>query len=310
MAGPVVSGSINVEYRDDTASLTVIGIPTGESQEFVQESQNVEPASGRGLRSTNSFEALAGATLLDTGQVFQEPVQQNRAVTLEDTDFRVIGRMEQQGSPRIDEGLAVPLEGLREVIDDDDRIDNIVAEAAEGSDPEEVAENIETEVRNERNLREGEEDFTVSTSQDLLNSLLSILSIVQYVVIGIISIALFVGGLGIMNTMYMSVSERTKEIGIMKALGATKRQILAIFLIESGMIGIVGGVIGVVLGIGIGQLGLFLVRQTVGIPVQASYSVPTIAGALGVSFLLGVFSGFFPARNASRLEPVEAIRQQ
>jgi len=94
-----------------------------------------------------------------------------------------------------------------------------------------------------------------------LNLLLEILDTVQYVVIGIVSIALLVGGLGVMNTMYMSVSERTKEIGIMKAIGASKRQILSIYLIESGILGLIGGLIGTLLGLGISEVAFYFIRQ-------------------------------------------------
>ncbi|MEF8880471.1 MAG: FtsX-like permease family protein, partial [Candidatus Nanohaloarchaea archaeon] len=180
-------------------------------------------------------------------------------------------------------------------------IDYIMAEPSAGSSPEEAAENIEEALRRERDVQEGEENFTVSTADDILESFLGILDVVQYVVLGIVSIALFV---------YMSVSERTKEIGIMKALGATKKQILTVYLIESGVLGVIGGVIGIVLGLGITELSFYVLREFVGTPLYPSFSWSLIAGTLGISFFLGVFSGFLPARKAANLEPVEAIRQK
>jgi putative ABC transport system permease protein len=143
----------------------------------------------------------------------------------------------------------------------------------------------------------------------LIESSLGILNTVQYVVLGIVSIALLVGGLGIMNTMYMSVSERTNEIGIMKAIGATRKQILSIYLVESGILGLIGGVIGTLLGLGISEVAFYYIRQTAGIPLYPNRSLMLIGGSLLASFVLGIFSGYLPARKAAKLEPVEAIRQ-
>jgi len=206
--------------------------------------------------------------------------------------------------------LALPIESVQEILDREDRIDYVIAEPETGQDPQEVANDIEEELRTERNVQEGEEDFTVSTADDLLESSLGILNLVQKVVLGIVSIALFVGGLGIMNTMYMSVSERTKEIGIMKAIGATRKQILSIYLFESGILGLIGGSIGIAVGLGISEIAFYFIRQFLGFPLYPSRSLTLIAGALTASFLLGVISGFLPARKAAKLEPVEAIRQE
>jgi putative ABC transport system permease protein len=195
------------------------------------------------------------------------------------------------------------------VVNDSDRIDYINADVISGEEPADVAERIRQELRRERNVAEGEENFSVSTSDDLIELFLGILNTVQYVVIGIVSIALLVGGLGIMNTMYMAVSERTKEIGIMKAVGATKKQILTIYLVESGILGLIGGVIGTLLGLGISEVGFYFIRQFAGIPLYPNRSLMLVGGSLLASFFLGVFSGFLPARKAAELEPVEAIRK-
>jgi putative ABC transport system permease protein len=136
----------------------------------------------------------------------------------------------------------------------------------------------------------------------------TILGIIQIVIIGFASIAILVGGIGIMNSMFTSVKERTKEIGIMKAIGATNSAILSIFLIEAGIIGILGGFGGLLLG-------TFLAK---GIDYYASinpsfYFTTTIAPwmivfALVFSFCMGCLAGFFPARQAAKLKPVDALR--
>ena len=137
------------------------------------------------------------------------------------------------------------------------------------------------------------------------------LSIVQAVLVGIAAISLLVGGIGIMNTMYTSVLERTREIGIMKSIGATQKDILTLFLLESGMLGLVGGLIGVLIGVGIGEMVSYIARERLGSDLlQAQFGFWLVFGALLFSFLIGMISGFFPALAASKKQPVEALRYE
>ena len=134
--------------------------------------------------------------------------------------------------------------------------------------------------------------------------------VIQGVLVGIASIALIVGGIGIMNTMYTSVLERTKEIGVMKAVGATNKRILTLFLIESGFLGFFGGVIGVTLGLGISKLVEAIAFAQFGESlIKADVSLTLLLGALFFSFAVGAMSGVLPARQASKLKPVEALRK-
>ena len=111
-----------------------------------------------------------------------------------------------------------------------------------------------------------------------------------------------------MNTMYTSVTERTREIGVMKALGATRKQILTLFMIESGIVGMIGGLIGATVGIGISYLAGIAIQQTVSISFSPYVSPALIAGSIFFSFVVGIVSGTLPARKASKKEPVEALR--
>ncbi|MDY6773674.1 MAG: ABC transporter permease, partial [Candidatus Nanohaloarchaea archaeon] len=179
-----------------------------------------------------------------------------------------------------------------------------------GFKAEKVKENIERSLRQERGLEKGNEDFTVSTPQDILSSFQSVLGIVQAIVVGIASISLLVGGVGIMNTMYTAVKERTREIGVMKAVGAEDHQILVLFLLESGLIGLVGGLVGVITGLGISKGFVFAARQYSALPLEAAVSWELVAGALLFAFLVGAVSGVMPARNAAKLDPADALRYE
>ena len=136
-----------------------------------------------------------------------------------------------------------------------------------------------------------------------------VLGIVSIVIIGIACISLLVGGIGILNSMYTSVIERKKEIGVMKAIGAKKSDILKIFLLEAGIIGLIGGIIGVILGYTISYL-ISFVSIYLGVAINISININIILIALIFSFLVGLISGTLPAYNAANQEPVDALREE
>ncbi len=171
-----------------------------------------------------------------------------------------------------------------------------------------VKENIEKLMRKERNVKKGEEDFVVESPQNLLATLNSTLFAVQLFIYIIASISIVVGGIGIMNTMYTAVLERTKEIGIMKAIGAKNSVIFFLFSVESGFLGMVGGIIGIIFGLLLAYGLAFIGQITLGSDlIQAHITFGLIIGALLFSFILGIISGIVPAYQASKMQPVEAL---
>jgi putative ABC transport system permease protein len=178
--------------------------------------------------------------------------------------------------------------------------------AKKGFPPGDVAENIAEAMRKDRDQKEGQEDFSVSTFEQLASTYLGMIATVQTVIIGIAAISLVVGGIGIMNTMYTSVLERTHEIGVMKAIGARNSDIMMIFLMESGILGLVGGVIGVGLGLGVGAAVGSIISQS--LPFSVSFPPWLTFGALAFSFIIGNLSGALPALSAARMKPAEALR--
>ena len=164
---------------------------------------------------------------------------------------------------------------------------------------------------NFRKVTDKTKDFSILTPEELLSSFASILSIVTGFLLGVAAISLLVGAIGITNTMYTSVLERTKEIGVMKAVGAKNSDILTIFLIESGLLGLTGGVIGVLLGMGIGKVIEYIaVHQLQTNLLQVVFPVYLIAGCLIFAFLIGAISGTLPAYRASKIRPVVALRYE
>ena len=187
----------------------------------------------------------------------------------------------------------------------------IFIKAKAGTNVTDVAERIEDKLKDYRNEKKSEEPktFAVSTSEQLLQAFSNVFGIVNAVLVGIAAISLLVGGVGIMNTMYTAVLERTREIGTLKAIGAKNSDVLLLFLFESGMLGLVGGAIGIALGFGISKAAEYIAAAALGTGLlKASFSWVLVAGALFFSFTIGALSGVMPAIQASRLRPVDALR--
>jgi putative ABC transport system permease protein len=295
-----------VTFNGETQLVSINGVDL-DNIELIFSGQGWSVDEGRQLRSTDSSSTLLGPAF---GGNFDDEPDIRSQITVEGNGMRVIGFIS-AGDPQAQNSMIIGLERMREIYNLEDDISQIVVQVQEGFTQEEVQENIEESLRRDRQIEEGDEDFSTSTPQDILDSLTSILGVVQGVVVGLASIALFVGGIGIMNTMYMSINERTNEIGVLKAIGASKRQIRMLFLLESGLIGLIGGIIGVLIGVGISEIAVFVVGEYVStVSLARGYNLTLVAGALTFSTLLGILSGYLPSRRASQLEPAEALRYE
>jgi putative ABC transport system permease protein len=214
--------------------------------------------------------------------------------------MRVIGVLAARGTQmglNIDDTLVVPVAtGLR--MANRQSLSRILLELKPQSDAE-LAKRRVIDLMIERH---DEEDITCLTQDAVMSSLSGILRVLTSVVVGIAAISLSVAGIGIMNVMLVSVSERTPEVGLLKALGATRRQILALFLVESVLLSTAGGVVGL-------AVGWLLVEVVVTLypAIPASPPIWAVASVLGVSLLTGTVFGVLPAWRAARLDPVEAL---
>ena len=181
-----------------------------------------------------------------------------------------------------------------------------------GFSVDKVVENIkyELEENKKRKSKEDSASFTVLTSEKISKIVGDIMGIIQAVIFGFASIAIVVGAIGTMNTMYTSVRERIREIGIMKAIGAKNSTITTIFLIESGIFGMIGGIGGTLLGLILAKTIEIYFNVNPMFYLKASISPGLILFALTFSFLVGCISGVLPARSASKLKPVDALRYE
>ena len=301
--------SAKMEYKDEVKYSFVVSMPEkNEDIALTIEVNDYNIKQGRLLKKGDKFVAMIGSNFAD--DFFETELILRDKIKIEGVDFKVIGILKKSGNPQQDETIVIPEEAIRSIFGLQEVFDLIPAKIGSGENMDLIAGRIKKALRKHREVEEGKEDFTVETPQNILATLTTILLIVQGVLVGIAGISLVVGGIGIMNTMYTAVLERTKEIGIMKATGARDKQVLFLFLVESGMLGMFGGLIGVSIGFGISKLIEYVAFQIYGsFLIKASVNLWVLFGALMFAFLVGAASGVFPARQAAKLRPVDALRK-
>ncbi|RJQ21716.1 ABC transporter permease [Candidatus Woesearchaeota archaeon] len=305
-AGRLFRG-LNIEYADETKNEFVASLPKDQKErDLVIEAVNLKIKHGRQLKPGDKGKIVIGYNYW-AEELFPKNVPLGANLLIQGKQFEVVGLMDKIGAGR-DDAIIMNEEDLRDLTGTKEELSAIFAQVAKGETPSTVAERVTRALRRDRGQKEGQEDFTVQTSEELIGSINTILNVVQAVFIGIAAISLLVGGVGIMNTMYTSVLERNRDIGIMKAIGARNSDILWIFLIESGLLGMAGGAIGVALGVSLSKLVEIIGRQVVGDLLQATFSPTLLIGAILFSFLIGAASGVMPALAASKLPPVVALR--
>ena len=303
----ILMQTARVDFRKETKYLYVFGVPTDtQSRKIIDEISFLQMDAGRSVREGDKYRADVGYKLAT--DMFKKAIGVGDRISIGGQEFEVVGTRKKAGTGIHDQVIKIPLTTARELFSEPEKYSMIFVMAKENVDIDKVAEEIKKDLRKERNVKEGEEDFTVQTPQQAIGVFQQILAVVQIVLVGIAAVSLIIGGVGIMNTMYTSVLERTREIGIMKAIGAKSSQIMWLFLIESGIIGLIGGLVGLILGIGIGKVAQ-LIADYFGITLIPAVSIWLVALALLFSFTIGVASGVFPALQASRLRPIEAIRR-
>ncbi|HEX2618517.1 MAG TPA: FtsX-like permease family protein, partial [Phototrophicaceae bacterium] len=237
-----------------------------------------------------------------------------RDVRIDGTRFKVVGVLgEQDGGFGNDPNrqVYVPLTtAYRNLFNvktnsGENRVSSIVIDVENGDVVDQVKADVEALLRKEHKLKTDEDnDFSIVDQQQLLSIASSITGILTVLLGAIASISLLVGGIGIMNIMLVSVTERTKEIGLRKAIGARRAHILQQFLIETVFLSLLGGFIGVLLGVGIAAL-----VDTSGL-LTTTVTWDSIALGLGFSAIIGIFFGVYPANQAAALQPIEALRYE
>ncbi len=306
---PASYRGINVRYRETNKVLVVQGFPLREGLEILQKFQGWSLSSGRWPQAGKK-EVIVGSQY--EKDIFDYKVAPDDIFTIKGKKYEVVGILNSLGSKDDDSAIFMEI----------DEFQNLTGEArgtaqmamvkvVEGADVNAVAENIKESLRRVQKRQSGVDDlnFAVITSEKVNDIADGVMAVIQFAILAFASIAIIVGGIGITNTMYTSVRERTREIGIMKAIGATNGAIMAIFLFEASIIGMGGGIGGTILGLGTALGVQFYGQVHPMFYFTASFSPWIIIFGLGFSFVVGCAAGILPARQAAKLRPIEALRK-
>ncbi|MBP1701043.1 MAG: putative transporter permease protein [Chloroflexi bacterium] len=236
-------------------------------------------------------------------------------VRIEGRPFRIIGILESVGGSSFgnqDDQILVPLTTAQTrliIRNPRNRVDTIFAQAIDAGSVPQAREEIAQILRSRHRTEVGADDFSIFTQEDFLDTARTITNVLTIFLGGIAAISLLVGGIGIMNIMLVSVTERTREIGLRKALGARRVDILVQFLVESSLLSLIGGLIGILLGWAI-AFAVGKVAESSGTPISPSIGLDVVLLATLFSTAVGLFFGLYPANRAASLEPVEALRYE
>jgi len=302
-----------VSFKDEETQTFVFGYTLKDGEELWNDMQKNNIAEGRLLKKSDTFKVFVGSDHAKDKKLWRRSVGLGDKLMINGSAFSVVGIQKDLGNSHDNGAVHVSGDAYKRIFGEDisDEYLFIIAQVEPSADPVVVGDRIERNLRNFRGVDPGDEDFTLQTSEEFMSTFNGILQIVNIVIIGIAAISLFIGGVGIMNTMYTAVVERTQEIGIMKAIGARNRDVLFLFLIESGLLGAIGGLIGVALGLGISKAVEIGAAAMIGTPyIKFWWSWELVLGAVLFGFVLGALSGLAPAYQASKKSPVESLQYE
>jgi putative ABC transport system permease protein len=255
---------------------------------------------------------VVGREVASQLELGDEPV--GKLIQIDNNTFTVVGVLEKKGGSfgnNQDDIVQIPFstatvvygpENMRRLV--------LTFQMEEGADLARVKEQVSEVLRTRHGLKKGEkDDFQVLAQEELLETFSKVLGYITAILGGVVAVALLVGGIGIMNIMLVSVTERTREIGIRKSIGARRRDVMVQFLIEAIVLSGFGGVVGIVGGFGLATLARFIISRWVSFPA-VHMPLWAVIGAFTFCALLGTIFGIYPAAKASKLDPIEALRYE
>lgn len=310
---PILQGQVTVTFGGETANTTIQGITSdfgAVRNRTVTEGEYIDEGHILGRASV----ALLGIDIAD--KLFgRKSGLTGETIRIEGQPFRVIGILEERGGSSFnneDDLVLVPISTAQTRLlrrSTSDAVDMLMVQAMSSESVPNSSQEIAQILRSRHRTEIGADDFTILTQQDFLSTAETITGVLTIFLGGIAAISLLVGGIGIMNIMLVSVTERTREIGLRKALGARKTDILIQFLTESSALSLFGGLIGIALGWAI-SLVVGRIAAASDTPIVPAIGIDVILLATIFSTAVGLFFGIYPANRAANLEPVEALRYE
>ena len=296
-----IKGSVDMYYLGKSGSVSLTGV----DQKVWSQITTVDIKEGRMLGPADQNVIVIGGLLADN--YFGTPLGINKMVTIENNAFRVVGILD-------DSSLSVymPIQMAYQVLDDKENgvYDTIIVKIKNEDELDSAVEKIENKLMTTRHVSEIDKDFTIYSNKQTQEMISEMMGSMTMFLTAIAAVSLLVGAVGIANTMFTSVLEKTKEIGIMKAIGARNSDILTIFLLNAALIGLVGGIIGTIFGTMLSGFLPMLMGDVGRIGSTTIVSTTSIILALSVSIIVGMISGAIPAYQGSKLKPVDALRYE
>jgi putative ABC transport system permease protein len=303
----IVSGRGESYYLSEKSTVSVDGVDPIAWKEMTTS----ELQSGRLLGPADFNVVVVGSNIAKS--TFKQPLALNRIITIEEKAFKIVGILKEAGGGD-DSKIIMPIKAARETLEDvgETKFDSIVIKADNPDFVDSIMENADKKLMISRHVTTRNKDYSISSAKATQERLADITGTMTLFLGAIAAVSLIVGAVGIANTMFTSVLEKTKEIGIMKAIGAKNRDILLIFLFNAGFVGLVGGLIGIGLGSVISaalpNLGLRLMGGGGGLNTVIPPSL--LIYSMLLSLLIGMIAGVIPAYRASKLKPVDALRYE
>jgi putative ABC transport system permease protein len=298
---PFLGQNFEIEYGREKTRLQVNGI---EADETYEDFISVEIEFGRFLQVGDEKSLNIGSRI--ARDTFDKDIFVGNSLRVNGEKYTVIGIFKEEGEIQSDTLIYAPISAVRDTIGEKDAITAIAVQVSPGADLVVMDQRISDALEKDR----GEKDFETTTPIEIANEIGGLLGVVDLIVISIALVSLFVASLGITNSLFTSVTQRTNEIGTMKAVGAKNSQILSLFLFESAILGLLGGVVGVIVGL-ILAFGIAVPLNSFGFfQFSITLDYMLMGQAILFSMILGILSGILPAIKATRMKPVEALRHE
>jgi len=314
-ASPMLYGVARIVYRNEDEKVTFIG-----SNSTAHQVNNWYTDSGRNL-SEEDVGSMARVVILGykiAEDLFDEEDPIGKTVRIKKTNFKVIGVMEEKGMAmfqNLDEYILIPITTAQKLILGIDYLNAIAVTAINDDVVPQAVENIRLILREQHDIYNpegdlGKDDFKVMSQVEAADMMTQITGILTAFLSSVAAIALFVGGIGIMNIMLVSVTERTREIGLRKSVGAKNKDVLNQFLIESVTLTVLGGFIGFIGGSLLSFVGAIGLSKALNTDWGFAMPIEAVVLAFGVAAIVGLVFGIYPARKAAKLNPIEALRHE